>query len=320
MKRSIKNIVKLPSQPESRALISFNQYAKNQKSPIHQCSHKKFKKSGFFKRARDRKKIQRFICLDCKKSFSNAANSIFYRSRKPFVFQKLYWLLSNNSTLRRSALSISVSRPTIRRYFLMLGSHCMKELNREISQHTNSIKQIQFDDIETFEHSKMKPLSITLAVENKSRFILGFSVSEIPARGRFAKRSREKYGERKNCRDIALDSLLEKLTHVVTPDASIWTDKCSSYPKAIKKHFPNARHVATKGRKAAAIGQGELKTGGFDPLFSINHTAAMLRATISRLFRRTWNTTKKMERLFCHLLIYSHFHNKFLLKWPANKY
>jgi hypothetical protein len=57
-------------------------------------------------------------------------------------------------------------------------------------------------------------------------------------------------------------------------------------------------------------GQGELKVGGFDPIFSLNHTCAMLRANINRLFRKTWCTTKKMEMLEHHLAIYALYHNE----------
>jgi hypothetical protein len=39
--------------------------------------------------------------------------------------------------------------------------------------------------------------------------------------------------------------------------------------------------------KARRQGNGELKKIGFDPLFSFNHTAAMLRDSVSRLVRQT---------------------------------
>jgi hypothetical protein len=67
------------------------------------------------------------------------------------------------------------------------------------------------------------------------------------------------------------------------------------------------------------VGQGELKKVGRDPLFSLNHTCAMLRANLNRLFRRTWCTTKRIDRLEAHLWIYVRFHNEVLLKWPPEK-
>ena len=67
------------------------------------------------------------------------------------------------------------------------------------------------------------------------------------------------------------------------------------------------------GEKGCVAGQGELKKVGKDPLFHINHTLAMLRANINRLFRRTWCTTKDPERLKDHLAIYTWVHNNKLI-------
>ncbi|MBU6155196.1 MAG: hypothetical protein KGP28_12905, partial [Bdellovibrionales bacterium] len=46
------------------------------------------------------------------------------------------------------------------------------------------------------------------------------------------------------------------------------------------------------------------------PIFSLNHTCAMLRANLNRLFRRTWCTTKTIQGLIDHLSIYVAFHNR----------
>ena len=80
-----------------------------------------------------------------------------------------------------------------------------------------------------------------------------------------------------------------------------------------REFFPEATHWTTRGRRGCVVGQGELKAGGFDPLFSLNHSFAMLRANINRLFRRTWNTTKKPERLALHIALYVLYHNWVLI-------
>jgi len=61
--------------------------------------------------------------------------------------------------------------------------------------------------------------------------------------------------------------------------------------------------------RGCVAGQGELKKIGFDPLFSLNHTYAMMRANINRLFRRTWNTTKDPRKLRDHIDLYVWYHN-----------
>jgi hypothetical protein len=80
----------------------------------------------------------------------------------------------------------------------------------------------------------------------------------------------------------------------------------------VKAHFPNCTHIDFLGQRGSTTGQGELKAVRFDPLFSLNHSCAMFRANMSRLIRKTWSTTKKMERLADHLAIYAVYHNQHL--------
>ncbi|RME16932.1 MAG: transposase, partial [Bdellovibrio sp.] len=82
---------------------------------------------------------------------------------------------------------------------------------------------------------------------------------------------------------------------------------------SVRAFFPKATHIQLKGQRGAITGQGELKKTAFDPLFSLNHTCAMFRANVNRLFRKTWCTTKKLQPLIDHLEIYMWYHNKVLL-------
>jgi hypothetical protein len=175
------------------------------------------------------------------------------------------------------------------------------------------IDEIQFDDLETFEHTKCKPLSVTLVVNKKTREILGFNVSRMSAKGPLARIALKKYGPRKDERPIAWDSILIKLKPYLSPTALIESDENPHYPKFVKRHFGDAIHVRHPGARGAVTGQGELKKLVFDPLFSLNHTCAMLRANLNRLFRRTWCTTKNQQGLIDHLSLYVTYHNEVLI-------
>jgi hypothetical protein len=168
---------------------------------------------------------------------------------------------------------------------------------------------VDFDDMETSEHTKLKPLSITLAVESKTRRILDFQVSQMPAKGHLAKLSRKKYGRRLDLRPKARDEMFTRLSSIVNPTALIKSDENPQYFPLVRKHFPQSRHVTYRSRRACVVGQGELKKTGRDPLFSINHTCASFRANMNRLFRKTWCTTKKAERLQMHLALAALYHN-----------
>ena len=176
------------------------------------------------------------------------------------------------------------------------------------------MSELQFDELQTFERSKCLPLSVPLVVEPKTRLILGLGVASMPANGPLASISLKKYGARKDERAIVASQLFETLATVIDPKVTWISDENPAYPVWIKKHFPESSHQTHKGRRGAVVGQGELKKIGFDPLFSLNHTCAMLRANVSRLVRRTWATTKRADRLKEHLLVYMDYHNSELIR------
>jgi hypothetical protein len=186
------------------------------------------------------------------------------------------------------------------------------ELEKMKQEAPHSLLALQFDEMESSVHSKCLPLSIPLAVLPGSRKILSFRVCEMPAKGLLAEISRKKYGPRKDGRPQAADSLFAELAGLIHPEAEIATDQNPKYPGWMASHFPKIKHFAHKGRRGCVVGQGELKKGGWDPLFSLNHTCAMLRANINRLARRTWCTTKRADRLAVHIELYIEFHNQTL--------
>ena len=197
---------------------------------------------------------------------------------------------------------------------LGLWAHYFNE--QDLKNHP-TVHEMQFDDLETFEHSKMKPLSVTIAVESDTRRILGFRVARMPAKGLLVARSLKKYGKREDHRKAARISLFHQLKDFIHPLAIVKSDENPHYPRDLKKIFPQCTHRSYKGRRGCVVGQGELKAGGFDPIFSLNHSFAMMRANINRLFRRTWNTTKVPERLALHIELYVMFHNQVLIRSKA---
>lgn len=147
-------------------------------------------------------------------------------------------------------------------------------------------------------------------VEFKSRRILGFRVSSMPAKGHLARLSRKKYGCREDGRVRARRNLFEEIKDLVLPTALIRSDSNPHYKNDVKRYFPKATYEVVMGGRAAITGQGELKKQVWDPIFSLNHTCAMLRAHINRLFRRTWCTTKKPDQLEKHIALYALEHNR----------
>jgi hypothetical protein len=221
--------------------------------------------------------------------------------------------MSSNVTQRRAALSLGVTRNTLVRRYRYLAAqnriHQIRWLERTYGE--KKLQSVQFDDLETSEHTKQKPLSVSLAVDPKTYQILNFQVSQMPARGHLAEIARKKYGYRKDERPQGWDQMMKELTPYVKESALWKSDANPHYPKHLKKHFPQATHETVKAGRARSAGQGELKEG-FDPIFAINHTFAMLRGNLSRLIRKTWSTTKTRQGLIDHLSIFVIYYNQVL--------
>lgn len=269
---------------------------------------------GSYFRKNDSRQIKRYRCRHCGKRFSTASFSLAKGQKKRRVNFQLFHLLSSGMTMRRAAKHLKIHRTTVKRKMLFLANKA--EINhRKFLQSLvkNKVEHIQFDDLITTEHTKMKPLSITLAVDAKSRKILATEVSQIPAFGHLAEISRAKYGYRESYHQNGLQKLFENIESAVSPVALIESDEHNNYPNFVNSFFPKAKHKRHKGGRGCIVGQGELKKLFYDPLFILNHTCAMLRANISRLVRKTWNTTKDPRMLSAHLAIFMHYYNTYYL-------
>jgi hypothetical protein len=139
----------------------------------------------------------------------------------------------------------------------------------------------------------------------------------MPAKGLIAHKAREKYGPRVDERVEGRERIFRSLRDVVSGNVVLKSDENPHYVPAVKRLFPKSIHVRYPGRRGSTTGQGELKKTRFDPIFSLNHTCAMLRANINRLFRKTWCTTKRSDRLYAHLVLYAQYHNEDLITKPA---
>jgi transposase-like protein len=264
-------------------------------------------RDGWYFRSSDQKYVQRFKCLVCCRGFSGSTTGSCYRQKKRQINNKLFRLLVSGVSLRRTAKLFKVSRTTIARKLIFLGLEKRLQ-NHRLLLRNKRVMGMQFDDLETFEHTKLKPLSITLAVERGTRRILGYEVSRMPAKGLLAARSR------KNERASGRDRLFRRIKKKVHRGALIESDENPHYERDVKAHFPSCRYEKFLGVRGAITGQGELKKTAYDPLFSLNHTCAMFRANVNRLFRKTWCTTKLPQRLRDHLDLYTYYHNTVLIK------
>lgn len=276
-------------------------------------------RNGAYRRKHDSKAIPRFRCLSCRRTFSSSRFSPCFGQKKRRVNPWVRDLLVSGVSLRRTARVLGLNPKTVTRKLLFLSSQAKLsrlEYLERLQKTGTRLTAFQFDEMESSVHSKCLPVSIPMVVLPGSRKILSFRVGKMPAKGLIAQISKKKYGPRADERTRMAHSIFSELSPLFEKKVEISSDENPRYPDWIKKYFPEAKHIAHLGKRGCVVGQGELKKLGFDPLFDFNHTAAMLRANINRLFRRTWCTTKKIENLEAHIELYAQYHNEVLTQAP----
>jgi hypothetical protein len=90
---------------------------------------------------------------------------------------------------------LGVTYKTVRKHLVFVGKQAKITLENQ-RKAMPPVTAMQFDELETIEHTKLKPLSLAVAVEKDPRRILGVTVARMPAKGKIAKLYRKKYGPR----------------------------------------------------------------------------------------------------------------------------
>lgn len=169
-------------------------------------------------------------------------------------------------------------------------------------------EQLQFDELETIEHTKCKPVNLVLLVNEKYQ-LLAAKAAVMPAKGRLAEFSRKKYGKRKNQRAEKMQEAFEDVKNcLVGPILEIRSDAHPAYRKFVKQYFPDTPYLQFSARAQKMKYQERMHEKNHknthDPLFIVNHISGRLRDRIKRLVRRNWCTTKKVENLQLCLDLY----------------
>ena len=264
-------------------------------------------KKGYYKTKHNHQPVPRYQCKHCKVTFSTHTFRETKNQKKPHINEQAFKLISSGVTLRRAAKILGVAKKTIERKFEFI-SRLAKEAHEEfLKKEVNKTSYVQFDEMETYEHTKCKPLSISLAVRAKNGDIIDAQVALMRCKGKLAPISRAKYPYwNRDNRNSTTQRVMRSVKKVSKKFITVACDAKRVYPSLVQKIIPNAEVLQFASRKSM------IKD---DPLFRLNHTAAKVRADLSRMRRKTWATTKRLENLQKHLYIYIAWNNKYSIGW-----
>ena len=277
--------------------------------PSLQTGHHRWRFKGRFERACDGRSVQRFLCLECNRTFSIQTFRLDYRLKKPLLHHALLGPLVSKVTHRQAARILGCSRKTVARRLLLLGDHCHRfhQWRLERARTAGGISgTFQLDELETFEHSRrLAPVTMPVLIHRKSYFIVDLECAPLPCRGGLSELDRKKKAEREARDGVrrsgsrkAVEKCLNTLAATCSRSRRPWvqTDRKATYRPIISRAFG--------GEILHDRCSSMMRRDYRNPLFPINHTLAMMRDGISRLVRRSWGASKLRERLERHAWIW----------------
>lgn len=254
--------------------------------------------------------MHRYQCRLCGKHFSSRTGQAAYGQHRPDLNDTIFQLYASGMTQRRMAILLKTTRKTIARKILFIATLARQAHREARSLGTKKVSSVQFDEMETFEHTKLKPVTVALAVRSEDGEILATEVAPLAYKGPLAAVAFKKYGPREDESPKAIASVLASLKDCRASELYLTTDCSPRYPKAISTHLSPCQHFPTQRENRERSSDRKNLN---DPLFTLNYTCAKLRNDLSRLSRKTWVTTKRLWALQAHLDLYTAWNNKYVL-------
>lgn len=272
----------------------------NVKMACPKCNSKELRKKGFRKSKKNQVPIRQYYCFDCKARFTRNTLSKHKNQRRLDLNKKVAELYCEGNTLRGIARLLDCSYNTVVAKFRFMSNLAKEQHLKALENGEIITTYVQYDEMETFEGDKSKTLGIELAVRPKTYEIVSAKVCRIPAKGGLAisPTKRKEYSKTVNRTEAIAEMAIEISKAANEKGITIQSDGKFRGRETVQNIMDNANLETTNPLNK-------------DELWRLNHICAKLRHHMSRLNRKTWATTKSMDRLQMHLDLFIAYQNKY---------
>lgn len=247
---------------------------------------------GFYVRKSDGRKVQRFRCDTCRRTFSTQTFSTTYWLKRPGLLRPVFWRLVGCSGLRQIAREFDASPQTVLNLSARLGRHCLLYFQRN---RPRTIREaVALDSFQSFEYSQDHPTLFHFVTGRESHFTYGFTESELRRSGTMTRAQKERRARiesmlgRPDPRATERD--VEMVLRIVVPRAQsleLHSDQHAAYPRAIRRvpHIAVTHHTISS--RAARTSR--------NPLFPVNLLDLLIRHSGANHKRETIAFSKRRQ-------------------------
>jgi transposase-like protein len=251
----------------------------------------RYKRKGFYARLRGPRRVQRYACQHCRRSFSSQTFSTTYWLRRPDLQRPLFWRLLGCSALRQIAREMGVAPSTLQRQAERLGRHGL--LFHERHRPERPREPLVLDGLRSFESGQYWPFDLNLLV-GVSHYVYGLGEAELRRSGTHTPGQRRKRTllEMRHGRPDprATERSVRELVARVVPvgaEVELASDEHQAYPRALRRLRGRRIHHHT-------VSSRELRTPS-NPLFPVNLADLLLRHSGANHKRETIAFSKRRQ-------------------------
>jgi len=252
----------------------------------------RFKKKGFHFRRTGPRRVQRYQCQHCGRSFSSQTFSPSYWLRQPQLLRPLFWRILACSGLRQIAAELGVSHATVQRQVERLGRHCLL-LHEQLRPRGAPREPLVLDGLRSFEFGQYWPFDLQLLVGG-SHYVYAFNEAALRRSGAMTPAQRRKrtaleraYGRPDpQATRRAVEELLTRLLPAGSR-VTVHSDEHAAYPRAFRRIADRTiQHVPTSSRAPRTPR---------NPLFPVNLADLLIRHTGANHKRETIAFSKRRQ-------------------------
>ena len=120
-------------------------------------------KDGSFYRRDDSRTIQRYKCKIFLIRYSKSTHTLEFAQKKRRHNKTIKFSLASGMSMRACAYNLNLARKTIERKFIYLAKKArMNQAELVLFWRKNPLNEIQFDDLVSSIHTKLKPISVSV--------------------------------------------------------------------------------------------------------------------------------------------------------------
>jgi len=261
---------------------------------------------------------QRYRCLLCGRSFSDATFSIDFYAHRSIDYRQLLLLLCSCSGIRQIGRTMALHRG-------MVGNRIMRLARKAISVQSALMRRhlldesVVADGLRSFWISQFVPNEFAAVVGKKSRFCYAYTAYSLRRSGRMTPAQKEKRDELEQCfkaspkaTEEGFGAIVEEVTRICALESDyrvvLHTDEHQAYLRALRKHG-GWLTLAAQQRVRHQRTSSKAPRTRHNPLASINSFDRSVRNDLAEHVRETIRFAKCVGASQDRFAVYQHWHN-----------